>query len=134
MAGERARGRLPWPVWLAIALAFIVLVGGVGYRFVLPFVLFGPPKVVVRNDSAKTLSDLEVGLSYSGGPSKVKHLDRLKPRGACRMRAEAEVVQVRITFVLDGRTHVHEEQFDLWRGETYSFEIEADGSVRSGYD
>jgi hypothetical protein len=127
------RDKLPWPARLGIVLGFIVLLGFVGYRFVLPFVMFGPPTIVVNNDSAKTLSDVEIRLDYSGGPSNVKHLSELKPRGACRMRAEARVVQVRIRFVLGGQAHEHEKQIDLWRGERHQFDIGADGSVRSSY-
>lgn len=131
MTGNGTRRKPPWPVWLLVALTFVVLVAVVGYFLVLPLVLFGPPKVSVHNNTAKTLSDVEVSVGASGDPARVRRLDRLKPNGTCSVRAEAVVVHIRVRFVLDGQTHVHETDTDLWRGETYSLHIEADGSVSS---
>jgi len=126
-ASRRPAGRL---VLLAV---LVLLLAGAGYLAAVRH-FFGRTQIVVRNRTAKTLSGVEVRLDYCDAGSRTERWEEFSPGEQRTIRPQRFDLRVRLDFVLAARRHVHEEGVDLWSGETYAFEIQPDGSVRSGYD
>jgi len=115
------------------AVAILVLVA-VAYK-VAVFLSFAlrPTGVVIRNKGTKTLSAVEIDVEYPGG-TVARSWDDVEAGEEILVPTEATVISIRLSFTLDGQSHVHEDGTDLWRGELWAMEILSDGSVRSGYD
>jgi len=119
---------------LAVAAVVVLVLALVAYKM-LPFVFFALAKtqIVIRNGTDTTLADVEIVLDDSNGKgTTTRIIEQLKPGEERALRAGTDT-SVRISFVLAGTRHVHKESVDLFRGETYAFEIQPDGSVSSGH-
>ena len=121
---------------IAGAVLAIVLLLPFVLHFLLPAAFFGlhPTRVAVRNQSAGTVSSLELTLKYVTGGSTTRRIDALAPGRELAVEPDKLDIWVTLSFALDGAIYTHEATVDLWTGETYAFEIQPDGSISSGHD
>ena|GEM_PF-6822694 len=119
---------------LAVAAVVVLALVVVAYiMFPVVFFALAKTQIVIRNGTDTMLADVKIVLYDAGSKSSTtKILEQLKPGEERAIRVGTDT-SVSISFVLDGTNHGHKEYVDLWTGETYAFEIQPDGSVRSGY-
>lgn len=129
--GRAGRGKVLRAVVLVLGGA--VVIAGLWYLLThYPF--FGPPGVVVRNSTPHRLAIVEAVLEYPGGGTTTERFGDLGPGEERAFSPAANDFRVRLLFVLGGREYVHHDTVDLWRGETYLFDIQPNGSVVTGYE
>ena len=119
---------------LAVAAVVVLALVVVAYiMFPVVFFALAKTQIVIRNGTDTMLADVKIVLYDAGSKSSTtKILEQLKPGEERAIRVGTDT-SVSISFVLDDTKHGHKEYVDLWTGETYAFEIQPDGSVRSGY-
>ena len=132
-AKRRAR-RLLRPAVLALALIpalYLLYCLAVAIGFSLAR---GPTQVAVRNRTGEILEKVQIVLDNWDNAPTVESIGRLEPGEERITRPEKLDFSARLSFVLGGRELRHQKSVDLWNGETYAFEVQPDGTVRSGYD
>jgi hypothetical protein len=126
-----ARGRGFWG-YIAAIVVIVVVAAAV---YFLKDLLFGrPTQVVVRNNSSKTLSLVELVMRHPGGAVTTERFGDVAPDEEHIVYPLGPDFTARLTFIMADGEHVCEKGVDLWRGETFVFEIEPDAAVRAGHD
>jgi hypothetical protein len=135
MSGRRGRSAASGKVARAIVLTLggLTVILGVWY-LIEKHPLVRPTRVVVRNATPHALPIVEAVLDYAGGGTTTERIGDLGPGQEHRFGPAANDFRIRLFFVLNGREYVHHDTVDLWRGETYVFHIQPDGTVLSGHD
>lgn len=90
--------------------------------------------VALRNRGTETIESVWMVLDYHGIEGTEQRWDELGAGEERAIRPKKKDLTVSLSYVLNGRKHTHEEGVDLWTGETFAFEVQPDGTVRSGYD
>ena len=125
------RGR----VALGVIVAAVMILGVGAAVYMLRDRLFGEPtQVVIRNASGNTMSLAELVMKHPDGAVTSERFGDLPPGEQRAFDTLGLDFTARLTFVMGGREYVHEDTVDLWRGETFVFEIQPDGSVQAGHD
>jgi hypothetical protein len=114
---------------IAIALLAVVMLGVFGfYRFT--------NVTEVHNLSGQTLTGVVLQLHDDKTDWTVtKRVGNLKPGEILRIRHTHNDTKAVVGFDLAGQRFRHVEPYiDLWTGEVWRFDIQADGVVTSGHD
>ena len=119
----------------AIAIGILLALGLIGLGL---WFTFFPNQTIVRNCSGKEVHDLILVIRELHGDWNVeRRLDTLEPGARLIVRHSKNDTRAELRYVFEGTLREHEEGYiDLWRGEGWLFDIQADGTVHShsGYD
>ena len=113
---------------------FILVAGGSGLAFW--YGLITSNRTIVRNSSGAQVRDLVLVLRELDGKRRLeKKLEILEPGASFTVRHGKNDTRAGLRYVIGGTLREHKENYiDLWTGEGWVFDIQADGTVRSGYD
>ncbi len=112
-------------------LVVLVVVGGYGiYRLCLP------NRAIVRNSSGVAVSSVVLILrDLDGGWSLQKTIPSLQPGENITVRHGKNDTSAELRYGIRGTSREHREAYiDLWRGEGWVFDVQSNGTVKSGYD
>jgi len=112
-------------------LVVLVVMGGYGvYR------LGRLNRAIVRNSSGVPVSSIVLVLRNLDGTWSVdKTAARLPPGETITVRHGKNDTNAELRHVIRGALHAHREAcIGLWRGEGWVFDIQPDGTMKSGYD
>ncbi len=114
----------------AVALAMMAAIGIGAY-----FAVY-PNRIIVRNSSAYPLSDVLLTVENLDSTwSRSRTATRLLPGESLVVRHGHNDTRATLKFEASGSTHEFTEPYiDLWRGETWVFDIRPDSSVNSRYE
>ena len=119
-----------------VLIAFMALL--VLAAFVVFVCIWPPNHTEVRNLRGRAVTEVVLQLrdhNISSSWGVIKRTATLEPGESLRVRHTHNDTTVVVEFVLGGRTFRHDEGYvDLWTGEGYRFDIQPDGTVKSGYD
>lgn len=94
-----------------------------------------PNRLVVRNASGRPLARVELCFGPARGESTLRRLETLGPGECLVLRHGINDLGASLRFDWDGSPRgVEADYIDLWTGEGWVFEVQADGSVKQGYD
>jgi hypothetical protein len=90
----------------------------------------------VHNSSGRTVEHIQLDLhGHDGDWTFTKRVETLKPGHSVRVRHHQTDLTAELRFEIDGKKVDYKEGYiDLWSGEGWRFDIQADGSVKAGYD
>ena len=93
-------------------------------------------RVVVRNSSGGPVADVRLVVeTFDGKWSLSKNIRSLKPGQSITVRHRKNDTKAVLRYVIEGSLRKHEEIYiDFWMGEGWMFDIQPDGTVKSGYD
>ncbi len=119
-----------WLVAVVLAAAALAVLGAAGGAL---WRLAHPNRVVVRNLGDRPVENLTLVLqAFSLEWGVTREVPRLEPGEAVTVRHACNDAKAALRFDIDGDTFIHKQHYmDLWRGETWSFDIASDGTVAS---
>lgn len=118
--------------FIVIAVAVLGGLGLGGYGLLLRTM----NKTIIVNQSGTSLDDVHLILrSANGNKTVVHHVPPLEAGQSVVVRHRMNDSSVELNFSLKGKTFQHKEPYvDLWTGEGWILQVEAEGTVTSGYE
>ena len=122
--------------WLTLLTlsGFLILLAWLVVHVAVPLIFYGGPWITIVNRTGTKIT----GAKFTWHDpeetySKSVRFEEFEPDEQRTFRIGETDPRITLTYSQEGQQYRHEECMDLWTSETFSFELRANGEVKSGH-